>query len=115
MPAQGSDRATVQAFLKDIQFREVHAFTWGFVGTLVAITTNSMTIGAAILGLLVYAYTGKKATARDLGTDVEDYVWRQVRREPHYFGTGILTGAIVGGIAVLAGVNLAGLIRSFSI
>lgn len=80
---------------------EWHPFTWGLslglaialsAGVNPALTRSLVGIAAA---LLVYAYTGRLARAKDK-TDLPKYVYRQIHREPHYFGGGLVIGAIAG-------------------
>lgn len=95
-PADGSDPARLGAWKDDLTFQEVHAFTWGFGLTALAVATGSQLLMATVVGLALFAFTGRWAKAKAMGVDVEDYVKKQIRREPQYFLGGVVAGAAVG-------------------
>lgn len=87
-PLSGSDGVGLRAWAGDLSYQEVHAATWGFALMAAAVTTGSDLFAITYIGLLAYAFTGRKARAKSMGVDVPESVWKQTRAEPHYFALG---------------------------
>ncbi|MEE6210836.1 hypothetical protein U3A55_11825 [Salarchaeum sp. III] len=105
----GSSPARIQAWLKDLTFAEVHAFIWGFGLVAGGLTLHSTALLALAGGILIYAFTGRKALLRKLvksSVDVPDYVFTQVRREVHYYIGGLLAGLGAGALARAFGLSI---------
>lgn len=90
MALKGSDSISIRAWLADLTYDEVHAFTVGFVPwALYAVVESDALLGAGIAVIMMAL--GHKA--------IETKTLRYLVREPHY----ALGGAVIGlalGLAV---------------
>ena len=105
-PAAGDDGVSLERWVADLTYQEVHATTWGVAIAALAVTTQSAVVASVAAGLLLFAYTGDKSRAKSMGADVPDAVYQQVRRESHYFTGGLAIGAVVGAAALYLGIEL---------
>lgn len=117
MPAQGSDPANIVAFIKDLSFREVHAFTWGFglIGIAVVAQSNGEPTIATAFYTAYAVILGRAMLGKSLRellpnltrlVNVPKYVIRQIRQEPHYYiGGGALAYALQDAPGVVATVQ----------
>jgi len=76
---------------------EWHPFVWGMsLGVSIGLAEPYPEVQKILLGvalsLMVYAFTGQKAKMKQLSVDVPGYVYRQISREPHYYGGGFILG-----------------------
>lgn len=119
-----ADRVDVRTWLANVQYREIHAFIWGFglaagsiLGAVVSTAVANALATTALL-LLLSAFTGRRALAADLSKELDtggrwgslvefavgapsDSVLERLAREPHYYVGGLLAGGVLGTTALV--------------
>lgn len=109
-PLTGDDRVSFRSWLTDLTYAEVHAAIWGFALAGTATLTQSEVIGGLTVGILLFAFGGRVAVGKDAPVDgLSDQILQQIRRQPHYFIFGCLTGIVIGYLGLVLGVDLSAL------
>lgn len=110
-PLTGDDEVGIRAWLADLTYAEVHAFTYGFglpvvalLALFVAPDLASLPLVASV-ALLLYGITGDEAFLSEFGLAIEQAILEQIRHETHYYlgglvlGVGVfLVGFVIGGL-----------------
>lgn len=92
-PLPGGATVGLMPFVKDLTYREVHAYTFGFVPWFLAIVTGNAALVAASVGVVIVAILGRK-------TKRFARVPKYVLKEPHYTLCGALSAYISASLAL---------------
>ena len=92
-PLAGSMPVSVTAWMKDLTYREVHAFTFGFVPWFLGVVSSSSLLVAAGVGVVLVATYGQ-STRRFAS------VPKYVLKEPHYAQGGAFIAYVLASLAL---------------